>query len=395
MNNMKFFDHIICAPIYLLFTSTFFIENADKKLVIFVLVSLIVSIAKYGKKPITTNIKKPLNILLIITIIYLSVFYYIYGGSSQEIRVFLVMLVLFIYFPQHLLTKGVIDRLLIIGSFCSIGFVLYNKYALGLDRGIPITGGGFNPIPYASAASIVGLISIYRFIETKNSLLLIPIIFYSAVIIFTQTRGVILPFLVIFPLFFLLSKFSLNKKGIAIATIILLGIAYIGHEPIESRIKSTIQEINAIQEGNLQSSIGLRLQFWDAAVQLIKERPVFGFGDQHSERYQQLYHQGKISKAAAEYSPTNYHNQYLDTGVKKGIVGLILLLSLQSIPIVYLCKYQASRVSMSFAFCLFTLFIGISMTATPFRQALPMMPILFSIYYVTIIFANKEELNVK
>jgi len=389
--NIKFLDHIICSPIYWLFTGTFFVENADKKLVIFVLISLVASIATYGKKSIITNSKKPLNILLMVTIIYLGIFHYVYGGSSQEMRAYLVMLVLFVYFPQHLLTKKMIDRLLIIGSLFAIGFILYNNYVLGLNRGVPLTGGGFNPIPYASAASIIGIIAIHRFIKTKNHILFIPITLYSTVVIFTQTRGVILPFFTIFSLFFLFSKCSFNKKNIAVASIILLFITFIGYEHIEDRVKSTIQEVNAIQEGNLQTPIGLRLQFWDAAVQLIKERPIFGFGDQHAEQFQELYHEGKISQVAAIYSPTSYHNQYLDTWVKKGIIGLILLLILQLLPLMYSYKYQVSRVNMSFSFCLVTLFIGICIAATPFRQALPMVPILFSIYYVTIIFDEKEE----
>ncbi|NAZ46753.1 hypothetical protein GL178_10925 [Vibrio toranzoniae] len=376
----RFLDYIILSPFYWLFTGFFFVENADKKLVIFVLISLLFTVIRYGTELIITNIKKPLCLLLIITSIYLAISGFINGGSSQEVRVYLVMLVLFISFPRKLLTEKTIDNLLILGSIAAITFILYNKYILGIDRAVPHVGGGFNPIPYSSTLSIFGLISVHRLIKSKKITLLISLVFLSAAILFTQTRGVILSYFILIPTFILL-VYGFNKNKIAITTVILLCISFFGYKMIENRIKTTVQEIQSVQDGVFTTSIGLRIQFINVALQLIKEKPIFGFGDRHAERLQELYHEGKVSHVVAEYSPTSYHNQHLDTWVKKGVIGLILLLILQVIPVIYAYKYQTQYIDKVFALCLVALFMGICIAGTPFRQALPMAPILFSIYY--------------
>lgn len=86
---------------------------------------------------------------------------------------------------------------------------------------------------------------------------------------------------------------------------------------------------NSLAEGKLNSdsekSSGLRMLVWHASLELIEENPVLGVGIEHTHdaqvrKYVQLGYEG------AEKYELNSHNQFLQTAVMAGFVGLFVLL---------------------------------------------------------------------
>lgn len=86
---------------------------------------------------------------------------------------------------------------------------------------------------------------------------------------------------------------------------------------------------NSLAEGKLNSdsekSSGLRMLVWHASLELIEENPVLGVGIEHTHdaqvrKYVQLGYEG------AEKYELNSHNQFLQTAVMAGFVGLFILL---------------------------------------------------------------------
>ncbi len=86
---------------------------------------------------------------------------------------------------------------------------------------------------------------------------------------------------------------------------------------------------NSLAEGKLNSdsekSSGLRMLVWHASLELIEENPVLGVGIEHTHdaqvrKYVQLGYEG------AEKYELNSHNQFLQTAVMAGLVGLFVLL---------------------------------------------------------------------
>ena len=86
---------------------------------------------------------------------------------------------------------------------------------------------------------------------------------------------------------------------------------------------------NSLAEGKLNSdsekSSGLRMLVWHASLELIEENPVLGVGIEHThdaqvKKYVLLGYEG------AEKYELNSHNQFLQTAVMAGFVGLFVLL---------------------------------------------------------------------
>lgn len=78
---------------------------------------------------------------------------------------------------------------------------------------------------------------------------------------------------------------------------------------------------------NRDTSLGLRLQFWQSAWDGFLQKPLLGWGE---ENYYALKHaqyvQGMISEQAVTF--THAHNQFLDYAVKQGLLGVAALLLL-------------------------------------------------------------------
>ena len=86
---------------------------------------------------------------------------------------------------------------------------------------------------------------------------------------------------------------------------------------------------NSLAEGKLnsdaQKSSALRMLVWHASLELIEENPLLGVGIEHTHdaqvrKYAQLGYEG------AEKYELNSHNQFLQTAVMAGLVGLFILL---------------------------------------------------------------------
>ena len=109
-------------------------------------------------------------------------------------------------------------------------------------------------------------------------------------------------------------RFFLTFFGIiAVASI---GISQMPNNRIMERIDVARKDIQLYldnKDGN--TSLGARFEMWKSALEMVKEKPLFGWGIQ----------------GATEF--THAHNQYLDDLSKRGIVGLLALLAVLFIPL--------------------------------------------------------------
>jgi O-antigen ligase len=90
-------------------------------------------------------------------------------------------------------------------------------------------------------------------------------------------------------------------------------------------MKRTIRNLGNydVQNYNSRTSAGLRLDWYKSSVQLIKKKPVFGYGTGAYEIAQ------KPLVEKTDIAPTtDPHNEFLLTAVQIGFVGLSVLLAL-------------------------------------------------------------------
>jgi O-antigen ligase len=85
--------------------------------------------------------------------------------------------------------------------------------------------------------------------------------------------------------------------------------------------------------GNVDTSIGVRLQLWKAAIHLIAENPIFGVGaDGFARAMDGMSASGFITPTAAEYGKGEVHNEILAQTVRFGVFGLASILAIYFVP---------------------------------------------------------------
>ena len=114
----------------------------------------------------------------------------------------------------------------------------------------------------------------------------------------------------------------------------LIAAAYnMPHSPIHQRAATAVSELENFEDtGNVETSIGQRLEMWRTALDMSSQNILLGIGRTgYLGQKQKLVDEGKMSKSVGEY--TNAHNDYLDALVKRGIIGVLALLALFLVPL--------------------------------------------------------------
>ena len=361
---------LILLPFIWLSTGMLILRNGDKTMVAMVIISLITTLIVYGlttlKRNLSTN--KLLWLLLIICGYFLFSYYY-HGLSSREIRAFITATLLVAIFPSSLITKKTIIILTFISAGISLCYAYYHAFYLGLGRNWPI-----NAIPYGTLIAGISAIALSLCLTSTNYkeklITFLAFILSSYGLIITESRGVWLGYItmlaVMFIIFMTTKKIKITWRSIMLAFVVIIGVSVISKPLISQRLSQTQQEYNDIKSGNLNTSIGLRLQMWQSAPMIIEHHELLGQGDQYIQVLDKLFHQGRISQVLYTYQPAHFHNQFIDYIVKKGIIGLILLLCLFILPLRLL--KNASLLQRYITITLVSLFAVASLTDVPFNH---------------------------
>lgn len=330
----KLYQTLILMPFLWSFTGLLLLRNGDKLMVVAIVISIVATLLHCGVSSIKKNVTdKGLWVVLVITA-YTAFSYYYHGSSSREIRALVSIVLLLLTFPRELINTRILKWLTVLGSVVILSSTYYFSVYLHLSRGAwPI-----NAIPHGTLAAVITVLALVFLLNANNYrdriILVLAILMSSSAVIMGQTRGIWLA-LIVALLITLLGKLKIrqiNWKYTLIAVVILSLGTYIAKPKIEQRIKQTQTEIKAIQAGNLNTSIGIRLQLWTAAFKITSENPILGSGNDHQRLLKNLALKGEVTNIVTNF--THYHNLYLDRLVKRGGIGLILLLALFVYPFV-------------------------------------------------------------
>ncbi|MCC7007157.1 MAG: O-antigen ligase family protein [Ottowia sp.] len=115
-----------------------------------------------------------------------------------------------------------------------------------------------------------------------------------------------------------------GKKGMMFAlvgTLVLAPTLYFGSHQLHKGIHNIQSDLASYQQGEVETSIGLRLLFYRTAATIISQAPIFGHG---TGSYGQSYAQttGYTDGPKANQNP---HNDYLWFWIDLGFFGLCLL----------------------------------------------------------------------
>jgi O-antigen ligase len=147
------------------------------------------------------------------------------------------------------------------------------------------------------------------------------------------------------------------KVLMPVAIVALLALVYGTSGTVRERIEMVSSDLTQYTHGNRDTSVGIRLQLYDVACELIGRNPVLGLGgDGFRDEMHAMARQGALTPIAAQFGEGETHNQLLAYLVNYGIVGGIALLAIYVVPAVFF----ASRLKSASATARRTALMGLS-----------------------------------
>lgn len=227
------------------------------------------------------------------------------------------------------------------GVLGALVFALYQNFYLGAPRAY----GHSHPIQFGNLAMLLGVLCLAGLgwadsldKHRRKYVVLLGLAAVGGVVTsaLSGSRGgwLGLPIILLVVFFSYYSIFSLRAKLFALL-FILVGGFYLVNSPhigVKDRIQQAYQEIGLFQDGNVNTSVGLRLEMWRGAIKLTQEKPLFGWGQEgYKQGMKQLGENEEIRGNASAFD--HAHNEFIDRLVKQGLFGFVALLLLYQVPL--------------------------------------------------------------
>lgn len=142
------------------------------------------------------------------------------------------------------------------------------------------------------------------------------------------------------PIFFGLYGYTRGKKfpfrvGVVTATTVLVIFvtAYATMPTVQSRTDELRNDVLLYQQGNRDTSTGIRWQLYVAAADIFSHHPLLGVGPEgFAQEMQPRLAAGKITATAAELGHGEVHNDLLAKAAGMGLLGLFSLIAIYLVP---------------------------------------------------------------
>lgn len=120
--------------------------------------------------------------------------------------------------------------------------------------------------------------------------------------------------------------------GIMLTIAVMAGLYKFSYM-VNLRVDQMVSDIKYYQEGNLDTSVGIRWQLYGAAVEIFSEHPIVGAGPNgFAQKMQPMQEAGRLTQEAANIGQGEVHNDILSKTAGMGLLGLVAILALYAIP---------------------------------------------------------------
>ena len=246
-------------------------------------------------------------------------------------------------------------------SFIILGYALFQKFSIGMDRidfGIGTSTGA------AYSIMLVGLISAVAILYTPKShplLFVLNTVMVFAALVMTQTRSSILIFPVICCITIVTYYLKNPKKlflGVCgfMALLIVLGLVF--SQSIAKRYDAAVNDINLYQQGKGNTSLGARFAMYEAGLMIFKDAPLsWRSADERSYEVSELIKQDKTLSPVRLFTNIHLHNEIIESASLKGIVGIFSIIAFYAALMFSVYYYRSLGL---FAFSLAIIGTGLS-----------------------------------
>jgi O-antigen ligase len=114
-----------------------------------------------------------------------------------------------------------------------------------------------------------------------------------------------------------------KRLVLAVVATLVCAAALLSTERIERRVNDATSDISSMQRGDADTSVGLRVQLWDASVRLFAAHPVYGVGKgKLVDALGELAKRGEVSQSIVN---ERAHSDFFSTIAEMGLVGVLAL----------------------------------------------------------------------
>ena len=235
---------------------------------------------------------------------------------------------------------------LVLGAAVAVTAVVLDPHNWGSER----LGTSFvNPIHFGDIALTLGVLPLFglgwrapadsptvRRVEALLAILAACAGLYASVLSGSRGGWIALPAFVL--LFYGMHRATLPRRTILASAgglLLFLVGAYIWMPEIHQRLSLISSNLHAFDQGNENTSIGIRFQLWKAAWLIFAEHPLFGVGmGGFKALMTPMQHAGLLTPVAADFGRQEVHSEILSRLSQLGLVGLVAILSVYAAPLV-------------------------------------------------------------
>jgi O-antigen ligase len=205
----------------------------------------------------------------------------------------------------------------------------------------------FHHTSYISMYLNLGVIICYHFLFKQKPLLIfnknftLPIISFLTIMIvmFSAKTGIITMLLAHA---FFIAYWTIKTKSYfkALIVISLIAISFFSIYKLSHTLNARVNEaINTLTSNNKSNSstTAVRIDAWKTSLELISTKPVIGYGtgDTKDELLKKYNEKGLLFLVEKELNP---HNQFLQTTLSIGLIGLLIFIATLVLPAYYTIK---------------------------------------------------------
>lgn len=242
---------------------------------------------------------------------------------------------------------------LLFGAYAGAVMLVVIMSTPELGRGaVSDYGGKYNAVAFADLTMFFGLASCLMLpwklspwprLEAALKILAVPLTVYGVWVSQTRSSWVLL---LVFGFVYLVTKrqWSLRVKAYFVAAMIALlaAVAVASWNSTESRWRGVLTDVTSYAKDERDTSVGIRIQLWNASWLMFKESPIVGVGgSSFRSELAKMEEKGIVTKLVS----TDYgepHNDMLGALAGYGALGLLSMLALYLIPAVVFWRRSRS-----------------------------------------------------
>ena len=248
---------------------------------------------------------------------------------------------------------------LVTGSIVVAIVAFYEVGIQGISRAHSLT----HPIVFGDLSLIMGCMSLagYGWFKQQSSkFVMLPMLALLCGLfasILSQSRGgwVAIPFFLMIFFWYIYPHFSFKlKAAVAAIALVLFTVIYVVPQTgVSSQVDKTLKNLEQYSDSEITSikratSVGTRLEMWQASWKMFTENPVLGVGWGHYlDEAKKQVEQGLRNRSAAAFD--HPHSQYFTALASGGVIGFIATLALFLVPawlfIKYIKKHESDDIS--------------------------------------------------